>query len=44
VLAALKDMLKIIKDNFEWDRFFNNRFEEIYKLERVVSRALFYAG
>lgn len=42
-LAALKDMLKTIKENFERDKALNDHFEEIYKLDRVVSRALFYA-
>jgi len=35
-------MLKTIKGNFERDRALNDYFEEIYKLDRVVSRAMFF--
>jgi hypothetical protein len=37
-------MLKTIKGNFERDKEFIDYFEEIYKLDGVVSRALFHAG
>jgi hypothetical protein len=43
-LVILKDMLKTIKGNFERDKDLSDHFEEIYKLDRVVSRALFHAG
>ena len=42
-LTELKNMLKTIKENFERDKALNDHFEEIYKLDRVVSRALFHS-
>ena len=41
-LIILKDMLKTIKGNFDRDKALSDHFQDIYKLDRVVSRAIFF--
>ena len=41
-LIILKNMLKTIKSNFERDPVLNEHFQDIYKLDRIVSKAIFF--